>query len=109
MTPPSQPPEISQKGLTTAQTIKRALWWLTAATVALYLLVAGLALQARSTADTNTRALCALRHDLEQRVDSSAAFLRTHPNGVPGISARVIQDGISNQERTIKALSVLSC
>lgn len=107
--PPSQPPEISQKGITTAQAIKRALWWLTAATVVLYLLVGGLVLQTRSAADKNTRALCALRHDLKQRADSSAAFLVEHPNGVPDIPAKIIQDGIDNQRRTIKALSIISC
>jgi hypothetical protein len=56
-----------------------------------------------------TQALCALRGDLERRVVSSQDFLVEHPNGVLGISAKVIRDGIANQQRTIDALSALKC
>ena len=64
-------------------------------------------------ADTNAMvtndALCALRLDLERRVAASEQFLREHPNGVAEIPAKTIRDGITNQQRTIKALSQLSC
>lgn len=62
----------------------------------------------RNSART-THALCALRHDLEIRVSSGEAFLKDHPHGIPGISAKQIKDGLRNQKRTIEALSGLSC
>lgn len=54
-------------------------------------------------------ALCVLRGDLEKRVESSREFLRDHPQGFAGITAREIQDGIANQQRTIAALAGLPC
>jgi hypothetical protein len=54
-------------------------------------------------------ALCAFKHDLQERTKSGEDFLRTHPNGIPGISAAQIQANISLQNRTIKSLSNLDC
>jgi len=54
-------------------------------------------------------ALCVLRDDLERRVANSRAFLEEHPDGIPGIPAKTIRDGIRNQERTIEALDDISC
>lgn len=68
-----------------------------------------LALRVAHDARVTTAALCALRNDLEVRVASSRSFLVDHPNGIPGISAKAIRDGIANQERTIVALSVIDC
>jgi hypothetical protein len=65
--------------------------------------------QTRHDAGVTTAALCALRSDLERRIASSQAFLREHPDGIPGIPARTIRDGIKNQERTIRALSRIDC
>jgi hypothetical protein len=56
-----------------------------------------------------TLALCALRDDVERRVQSSQNFLAEHPNGIPGIPARTLRDSINNQQRTIDALSILKC
>jgi hypothetical protein len=55
------------------------------------------------------RSLCVLRTDLEARVKSSEDFLAKHPHGAFGIPARTIQDGIANQQRTIRALKGLDC
>ena len=68
-----------------------------------------LTLQTRHDAHVTTAALCALRGDLERRVASSRAFLAEHPDGIPGISAKVIRDGLRNQESTIRALSGIDC
>jgi len=76
--------------------------------VSLVLIFGTVAYVARESART-THALCALRHDLEIRVSSGESFLKDHPNGIPGIPAKQIRDGIENQKRTIKALSALSC
>lgn len=65
--------------------------------------------QGQSRAAQTTDALCALRRDMQVRVDGGRAFLREHPNGIPGISAADIRDGIRNQQRTIKALAGIDC
>ena len=65
--------------------------------------------QTSRDAKITTAALCALRTDLERRVASSRAFLAEHPDGIPGISAKVIRDGIVNQQSTISALSGIDC
>jgi hypothetical protein len=91
------------------QTIKRSLRWLIGLTVALALALGGVAFYTWDTASTSTRALCALRTDLERRVESSRTFLVEHPAGIPGIPVKTIQDGIRNQQRTIRALGGISC
>lgn len=58
---------------------------------------------------TSTKALCVLRDDLQRRVKSSTDFLATHPNGIPGIPAKTIRDGLANQQRTITSLRSLKC
>lgn len=60
-------------------------------------------------AAANTRALCAFRHDLEQRVTDAQDFLRSHPHGFPGVTAAQIQVSITNQEATIHALRFINC
>lgn len=60
-------------------------------------------------ANSNTTALCALRHDLEARVKSSTDLLATHPEGLAGIPAATIRTTIDGQRRTILALSGLAC
>ena len=65
-----------------------------------------------SQADVNTastHALCVLRDDLKTRVKSSTDFLAMHPDGIPGIPAKTLRDGIHNQQRTISALRTLQC
>jgi hypothetical protein len=68
-----------------------------------------LAFKTSGDARVTTAALCALRTDLELRAASSRRFLADHPDGIPGIPAKVIRDGISNQERTITALRGIDC
>lgn len=55
-------------------------------------------------------AVCALTADLERRTDEAREFLETHPHGLPGIaSVSQIRESTRNQERTLAALSVVSC
>jgi hypothetical protein len=59
------------------------------------------------------RALCALRFDLEVRIDNSRRYLDDLDTGkrepIPGITRVDIVTGIQNQERTIDALGSLNC
>lgn len=84
-------------------------FWILAALVVLQLAVGGWSVYLTSRGDQANRALCALRGDLDRRIEQSKGFLVEHPEGVAGVSAKVIQDGITNQTRTVKALSGLSC
>lgn len=63
----------------------------------------------RQATAATTAALCALRHDLEVRVQSSRDFLAEHPDGIPGISRAAIEKSIRDQTRTIDTLSNLVC
>lgn len=63
---------------------------------------------ARIASSTN-HALCTLRGDLARRVQDSRTFLKEHPEGIPGIPAAAIKQGIDNQQQTIDALASLDC
>jgi hypothetical protein len=54
-------------------------------------------------------AVCALVADLESRTEGTRLFLGEHPHGIPGIPASSLRESLHNQERTIDALSVVSC
>jgi hypothetical protein len=54
-------------------------------------------------------AICALTADLESRTEGTRVFLADHPRGIPGIPASALRESLHNQERTIAALSVVSC
>lgn len=92
-----------------ARDVRRLLRVLVVLTAVLYLALLGLFVWTRHDASATSHALCALRTDLQTRVQSSRDFLRSNPNGIPGIPVSVIQDSIVNQESSIRALSSLSC
>jgi hypothetical protein len=46
---------------------------------------------------------------LKRRVGSAKQFLREHPHGAFGFTTAQIKKGYQDQERTIKALSGVSC
>ena len=63
-----------------------------------------------SDRSSSTRhALCALRADVQSRVDQGDALLASHPNGFAGISPATLTSSIGNSKRTVQALSSLSC
>lgn len=100
--------------------ILRGLRWLTVAVVVTFVAIVVLGTYGwvtlerhrveltRVTTDVN-HALCTLRADLERRVTDGRQFLADHPDGIPGISVEEIQRGIDGQERTVLALSSLTC
>lgn len=65
--------------------------------------------QAAEEAQKALVALCALRADLDKRIASSERFLRKNPEGIPGIPASVIRQGLENSRRTRAALEILNC
>jgi hypothetical protein len=75
------------------------------------LVIFGILLLKRTNHATSrtTASLCALRHDLEQRVSDGEAFLIDHPRGIPGIPAKTLRQSIDGQRRTIRALRVVQC
>lgn len=83
---------------------------LVAVVAAVTLVGAGYVLASRtSESQRTTRALCALRDDIKRRVKTSKEYLADHPNGAPGIPAKVVQDEIRNQQWTVVALHDLKC
>lgn len=97
----------------TRRTLRRA--WANLALISL-LVTAGLGAyylqKIHDIAEKNTqarRALCALRDDLDKRIEGSQNFLDEHPNGIPGIPASLIRQGLSNSRRTRETLEVLDC
>lgn len=91
------------------ESLKSAVLSLIIATAILYLTVIGATIYTYSQTHSTTQAVCALRSDLESRTASGEKFLKEHPKGIPGVPARTIEEGIHNQDRSIRALSGLSC
>jgi hypothetical protein len=111
---------MTTNGVVLQDELKRALRWLTVATVVLYVALAGVGLwgfvsanhqrdEIRGATDTINTALCAFVHDLERRVETSEAFLEANPQGVGELSAAVIRQSIANQRLTLVALEPLEC
>ena len=100
--------------------LQRGLRTLTVATVALYIFLIAVVgyfrfessqsrEDIRAVAITTGEALCSFKSDLRVRLEVAEEFLEDHPKGIPGIPASVIEDGIRNQEVTLKALEPLTC
>lgn len=64
---------------------------------------------AASNQASDTKALCAFRHELEDRAFNAQQFLQAHPHGIPGISNSEIRQGILNEQATLAALKPLQC
>lgn len=89
-----------------AKSVRRALRTLIVLTFVLYVALAGTIGWVTSTSIGTRDALCALRADLESRVQQSQQFLDHQPKGS---FSNAIRTSISGQRRTIKALGSLSC
>lgn len=73
-----------------------------------FLILAAFVVLALYLVDGARQALCAQRADLDGRIASdtrslerSRRFLREHPNGIPGIPARLIRQGIAEDAATL--------
>lgn len=97
------------RGLETAAALRKSLRRLVVATIVLYVVFFAAGAKVYLDGRKTTKSLCSLRTDLQVRVDASAKYLADHPEGIPGISPKMIRDGIANQQRTIQALRGLTC
>lgn len=96
-------------GISVADRLRRSLRRLAIATVILYVALCAAGIKVYLDQRNTTESLCTLRTDLRLRVDSSIEFLKEHPQGIPGIPAKTILDGIQNQRKSIIALNGLNC
>lgn len=53
--------------------------------------------------------LCILKADLASRIKNSRDYLKTHPEGIAGISRADILKSIANQQSTLDSLRPLVC
>lgn len=103
-----------------AAELRRALRYLTASTIILYVALGALfsvgLYDSRTKRDEVRRdeartsaALCTLRADISHRVQASKDFLLAHPKGIPGISQATLAASIASQAATVTALAGLPC
>lgn len=57
----------------------------------------------------NSRALCLRKADEQRTVRQSRAYLRTHPNGAPGIPKSLIERSIKQAQVALKSLVDVQC
>jgi hypothetical protein len=76
--------------------------------MAMALIYSDLRHQADEGAQTH-KAVCEFRGDLHRRINASEDFLKTHPQGAFGVTAKVIEAQITQQRKTINALEALEC
>lgn len=89
-----------------ARAVRRTLNALIVLTIVLYVGLAGVGGWVYKTSISNQHALCALRSDLQSRVQQGQQFLDHQPKGQYTVAIRT---SIEGQLRTIKALSGISC
>jgi hypothetical protein len=113
------PPTIETLG-EARQEFHRHLWYLSVATVLLFVALAAVVYwgvtssqkdrrELRKEEVRTTSALCSLRRDLEGRIASTQDFLNKHPHGIPGIPVATIRTSLNNQRATVKSLDILAC
>lgn len=102
------------------QAIYRTLHNLVVGTVALWVLVVVFSIggllvgkkevtQIRRDELLALRALCTERNSFDQSIRATEDFLKTHPNGIPGISRAVILRGLHQTEQARRALADIHC
>lgn len=91
--------------------IKRTLRRLTVATVLGYIVSISIAIGAGYFGNATREGACALRADVEHRVEVSKEYLIDHPKGAPalGLTRADILKEVANQERTVSSLAVVPC
>jgi hypothetical protein len=103
--------QAQDSGQKLVREIRRTLRGLVVATVILFVALAGVAAYSYKVSDQNRQAVCNLRSDLQRRVATSEEFVVKHPEEIEklGFTITQVQKEIANQNRTLMALSVVSC
>jgi hypothetical protein len=116
MMPKPEPPVIKGHPATEGaaklvKEIRRTLNALVIATVVLFIALGAVGAYSYFVADQNRRAICNLKGDLEHRAQSSEDFVTKHPDAVKelGFTKAQVQKEITNQRRTLDALSAVTC
>lgn len=63
----------------------------------------------RAVAVETRDSLCAFKFNLQTTQRDAKDFLVENPDGIPGISAATIEQGIANRQNTLDSLQTLSC
>jgi hypothetical protein len=103
--------QAQDSGQQLVKEIRRTLRGLVVATIILFIALAGVAAYSYKVSDQNRQAVCNLRTDLQERVMTSEKFIVEHPEAIEklGFTISQVQKEIDNQNRTLAALSVVSC
>lgn len=109
MSPESLQERRRPSGQTVADELRRRLNVLIAMQVVMTLALGGVVWYFANQATTAKDALCNLRSDQIVRIRTSQDFLVAHPHGIPGISPKVIKQGIQQASRVVDALDELGC
>lgn len=81
------------------------------ATALLYMTLVGAGGYVYLKGETVNSSLCALRGDLQHRIDQSQDYITKHPDKLKqlGFTVPQAEKEVANQERTVAALSELNC
>jgi len=101
--------DLSDPALHTAKELRRGLRVLMALTIFVYLFLVGVGGYTYFQGQRNTRALCTIRNNAQDRVDQTTDFLRNHPTGINGISVADLRRSIESSRATVRALDDVNC
>jgi len=101
--------DLSDPALHTAKELRRTLRLLIGLTVVLYVFLVGIGGYTYFQGQRNTRALCTIRNNAQDRVDQTTDFLRSHPTGIAGISVSDLRRSIESSRATVRALDDVNC
>jgi hypothetical protein len=101
--------DLSNPALHTAKELRRMLRILIGLTVVLYVIMFGIATYTYFQGQRNTKALCTIRDNAQNRVAQAQQFLQDHPNGIAGLTPDDLQRSINTSQATVKALEDVDC
>lgn len=101
--------DLSDPSLHTAKELRKILRIQTWCIVILSIVLLAVAGYAYNQGRKNTRALCAIRANAENRLEQTQQFLRDHPNGIAGISVADLQRSLNAYTATIRSLDDVDC
>jgi len=101
--------DLSDSALHVAKELRRWIRVLAALTLLLYVVMIGIATYTYFQGQRNTKALCTIRDNAQNRVAQAQQFLQDHPNGISGLTPDDLQRSINTSQATVKALEDVDC